>query len=131
MLSHFSRVRLCNPVDCSLPGSSVQGFSRREHWSGWAFPSPGDLPDPEIEPTFLMSPALASGFFTTGAIWKALFGSGICVYLTRDWGFGSFRESCGWSLPAWSPQDAALAESSAAPRGSPCSLASAHSHSAS
>ena len=126
-----SCLTLCDPVDCSLPGSSVQGFSRREHWSGWAFPSPGDLPDPEIEPKSLMSPALASGLFTTGAIWEALFGSGICVYSTRDWGFGSIRVSCaGVCLPGvprmqlWqSPQQP--------PWGSPCSLASAHSHSAS
>ena len=26
------------------------GFSRREYWSGLPFPSPGDLPNPEIEP---------------------------------------------------------------------------------
>ena len=26
------------------------GFSRQEDWSGWPFPSPGDLLDPEIEP---------------------------------------------------------------------------------
>ena len=25
-------------------------FSRQEYWSGLLFPSPGDLPDPEIEP---------------------------------------------------------------------------------
>ena len=25
-------------------------FSRQEHWSGLPFPSPGDLPDPGIEP---------------------------------------------------------------------------------
>ena len=31
------------------------GFSRQEHWSGSLFPSPGDLPDPGIEPG---SPAL-------------------------------------------------------------------------
>ena len=41
---------LCDPMDCSLPGSSVQGFSRQEYWSGLPFPSPGDLPDPETEP---------------------------------------------------------------------------------
>ena len=29
------------------------------------FPSPGDLPDPEIKPMFPVSPALAGGFFTT------------------------------------------------------------------
>ena len=26
------------------------GFSRQEHWSGLPLPSPGDLPDPGIEP---------------------------------------------------------------------------------
>ena len=31
------------------------GFSRQEYWSGLSFPSPGDLPDPGIEPG---SPAL-------------------------------------------------------------------------
>ena len=38
------------------------GFSRQEYGSGLPFPSPGDLPDPGIEPT---SPALAGGSFTT------------------------------------------------------------------
>ena len=31
---------LCDPMDCSLPGSSVQGFSRQEYWSGVPLPSP-------------------------------------------------------------------------------------------
>ena len=26
------------------------GFSRQEYWSGFPFPSPGDLPDPGIKP---------------------------------------------------------------------------------
>ena len=38
------------------------GFSRQEYWSGLPFPPPGDLPDPGIEPTSLVSPALAGGF---------------------------------------------------------------------
>jgi len=43
----------CDPMDCSPPGSSVHGiFSRQEYWSGFPFPSPGDLPDPGIEPRF-------------------------------------------------------------------------------
>ena len=46
----LSRVRLCDPMDGSPPGSSIQGFSRQEYWSGLPFPSPGDLPDPGIEP---------------------------------------------------------------------------------
>ena len=37
------------------------GFPRQEYWSGLPFPSPGDLPNRGIEPTF---PALAGGFFT-------------------------------------------------------------------
>ena len=31
------------------------GFSRREYWSGLTCPPPGDLPDPGIEPTSLVS----------------------------------------------------------------------------
>ena len=49
---------LCNPKDCSQPGSSVHGISQ----NGLPFPSPGDLPNPRIE---FKSPALAGGFFTT------------------------------------------------------------------
>ena len=37
------------------------GFSRQEYWSGLPFPSPGDVPDPGIEPT---CPALAGRFLT-------------------------------------------------------------------
>ena len=51
---------LCNPMYCRPPGSV--GFSRQEYWSGLLFPTPGDIPNPEIEPE---SPSLADGFFTT------------------------------------------------------------------
>ena len=49
---------LCDPLDCSLPGSSVHEIFRQEHWSGLSFPPPGDLPEPGIKPVFPMSPAL-------------------------------------------------------------------------
>ena len=55
--SCFSRVlcvTLCDPVDCSLPGSSVHEILWAEYWSGLPFPSPEDLPDQGIE---LASPA--------------------------------------------------------------------------
>ena len=45
------------------------GFPRQEYWSRLPFPPPGDLPDPEVEPT---SAALAGGFFTTSTTWEAL-----------------------------------------------------------
>ena len=35
-------------VACQVPLS--MRFSRQEYWSGWPFPSPGDLPDRGIEP---------------------------------------------------------------------------------
>ena len=53
---------LWDPMNHSLPGSSVHEFSRQEYWSGLPFSSPGDLPDPGVEP---VSPALAGGFFTS------------------------------------------------------------------
>ena len=45
------------------------GFPRQEYWSGLPPPSPGDLPDPGIEP---MSPALVGRFFTTEPPGKSL-----------------------------------------------------------
>ena len=50
-------------VTCQAPLSME--FPRQEYWSGLAFLSPGDLPDPGIEPVSLMSLALAGRFFTT------------------------------------------------------------------
>ena len=63
---------LCDPVDCSLPGSSVYGFSRQEYWSGLPCPPPGDLPNPGIKPAALTFPELAGKFFTTLATWLIL-----------------------------------------------------------
>ena len=37
-------------MDCSPPGSSVPGIFQAEYWSGLPFPSPGDLPNPGVEP---------------------------------------------------------------------------------
>ena len=38
------------PWTVAYQGSPFIGFSRQEYWSGLPFPSPGDLPDPGIEP---------------------------------------------------------------------------------
>ena len=37
------------------------GFSRQEYWSGLPFPSPGDLPDPDIELESLVAPGYQVG----------------------------------------------------------------------
>ena len=42
---------LCDPMVSSLHSAPPSiGFSRQEYWSGLPFPSPGNLPDPGIEP---------------------------------------------------------------------------------
>ena len=40
----------CNPMDCSPPGSSVHRILQARMLEWQPFPSPGDLPDPGIEP---------------------------------------------------------------------------------
>ena len=59
-----SRLTLCDPTDCSLPGSSVHGLFQARILEPVAI-SPGDLPDPGIEPASPASSALAGGSFTT------------------------------------------------------------------
>ena len=68
-----SCLTLCDPMDGSPPGSLCP----------WASPGkntgvgchvllrPGNLPDPGIEPTSLISPMLAGVFFTTSTTWEA------------------------------------------------------------
>ena len=72
LLSSFSRVRLCATLWTVVYQAPLSmGFSRQEYWSGLPFPSPGGLPGLGIEPISLMSPALASRFFTTRATGEA------------------------------------------------------------
>ena len=52
----LSRVRLfATPWTIAYQVLLSKGFSRQEYWRGWPFPSPGNLPNPGIEPG---SPAL-------------------------------------------------------------------------
>ena len=71
----LSRVQLfVTPWTVVYPVSPSMGFSRQEYWSGLPFPSPGDLPDPGIEPEFpaLSADALPSeppGKYTKTCMW--------------------------------------------------------------
>ena len=56
---------LSDPTDCSPPGSSVHGIFQARILEWLPCPLPGNLPDPGIEPKSLVSPALASKFFTS------------------------------------------------------------------
>ena len=59
----FSRVRLfATPWTVAYQASPSTGFSRQKYWSGIPFPSPGDLPNPGIEPR---SPTLEADALTS------------------------------------------------------------------
>jgi len=66
-----SCLTLCEPMDCSPPGSSVHGILQARIVERVVMPSSRDLHDPGTELVSLMPPALAGGFFTTSATWKA------------------------------------------------------------
>ena len=69
----LSRIRLFEiPWTVAHQAPLSMGFSRQEYWSGLPFPSPGELPDPGIEPESLVSPSLAGRFFTPGATWATV-----------------------------------------------------------
>ena len=57
-----SCLTLATTWTATLQASLSMEFSSQEYWNGLPFASPGDLPDPRIEPA---SPALTGGFFTT------------------------------------------------------------------
>ena len=61
---------LCNPTDCSPPGSSVHEIFQARILEWIAMLSPGDHPNSGIEPTSLMSLTLAGRFFTTSTTWE-------------------------------------------------------------
>ena len=46
------------------------GISRQGYWSGLPFSSPGDIPEPGIEPASHVSPKLAAGFFNAAPLGK-------------------------------------------------------------
>ena len=56
MSALLSHDRLCNPMDHSLPGSSVHGILQASILVWVAIPTPGDLPYPGLEPVSLACP---------------------------------------------------------------------------
>ena len=89
-MKSLSHVRLfVTPWTVAYQAPPSMGFSRQECWSGLPFPSPGDLPDPGIEPGSPASPALQADSFPLS-----------------HWGF-SFKKSHGhlaFSSRAFLPQ---------------------------
>ena len=79
-----SCLTLCNPMDCSPPGSSVHGILQARTLEWVPFPPPGESSRLRHQTASLMSPALAGRFFTTCATGKPL--SQPCHHLNLELG---------------------------------------------
>ena len=60
-------------------------FSKQGYWSGLPCPPLGDLPNPRIKHTSVMSPVLADRFFTTSATWEAHIKIYLYIYIYKWW----------------------------------------------
>ena len=80
LLSHVRLFATPRTEACHAPLSME--FPRQEFWSGLPFPSPGDLPDPGIEPVSPVAPALAGGFLRLVTPGKT-YGHIICINSPR------------------------------------------------
>ena len=65
MCAYVLSPTLCDPMDCSLPVSSLHGVPQARILEWLAVSYSGGLPDPGIETMSLASPSLAGRFFTT------------------------------------------------------------------
>ena len=87
----------CPPWTIAHQASLSMGFSRQEFWSGLPFSSPGDLPNPRIEPA---SPALQVDSFLLSHV-RLPARELICKWkwksLTPAWLFENPRNSPGWN----------------------------------
>ena len=69
-MKSLSRVRLfAIPWTVAYQAPPSMGFSRQQYWSGLPFPSPGDLPNPGIDPG---SPSFQADALTSEPLmWKS------------------------------------------------------------
>ena len=65
ILLYSSSTSVCSVLSGYFLTPLSMGFSRQGSWSGLSCPPPGDLPDPGLETSSPVSPALVDGFFTT------------------------------------------------------------------
>ena len=73
VLSCFSHVQLFGTLwTVAYQAPLSMGFFRQGYWSGLSFPSPGDLPDPRIEPASPVSPALLADSLPAESLEKPL-----------------------------------------------------------
>ena len=66
------------PRTVAHQASLTTEFFRQDYWSGFPFPTPRDLPDPDIKPASLMPSVLVGRFFTTAPSGKPVY---VCTYV--------------------------------------------------
>ena len=101
-MKSLSRVRLFStPWTVAYQAPLSMGFSRQECWSGLPFPSPGDLPDPGIEPR---SPSLQADALSSepdSEIWQESYDKlRQCVEKKRHYSPNKGLYSQGYGLPS-------------------------------
>ena len=94
-----SCLTLCNPMNCSPPGSSVHGILQAKHRSGLQCPPSGDLLNPGIEPMSLMTPELADGLFTTSATLEAPYLIYFILTQTSEKEMATHSSVLAWRIP--------------------------------
>ena len=70
VLSCLSHVRLCDPMDCSSPGSSVHGILQERILEWVTMPSSRGSPQPRDQTHISYVSCIGRGFFTTSSIWE-------------------------------------------------------------
>ena len=93
----LSHVRLfATPRTVAYQAPPSMGFSRQEYWSGLPFPSPGDLPNPGIEPR---SPTLEADALTSEPPGKPKLLEWVAIFWDRN----QIRISCIAGEPPGKP----------------------------
>ena len=69
---------LSDPMDCSLPGSSIHGFSRQEYWSGMPLPSLEEIPSLSHSVVFLYFFALIA---EEGFLISSCYSLELCIHM--------------------------------------------------
>ena len=77
---------LCDPMDGSLPGSAIHGIFQASVLEWAAFPSPGDLPNPGMEPR---SPALQTDALPSEPLGKPIYIYNVHAIVWNQTGFAS------------------------------------------
>ena len=94
-------------MDCSPPDSSVHSILQARILEWGPFPSPGDLPDAGMEPTSLMSPALASGSLPLPPLGKSYVSAGLAKKIAQVFLYILMEK---YERVFWSTQYMSLAE---------------------